>query len=224
MKRKTDYNDSLSWFLMHFIFAGSSALIISIAYIFTDYWFVYVFALLPFLYRVINTDLKGSLISGVFLALSFVFVVFSSRFISSPAVFAVRILLLCLTFAAFSVVINRLKKYFALSFLLFVILCYPLEYFHKSYFEFNSVIASLKNDVGFAFRAASLLSIIFISFVLIAINSLLLFLIDVICRLAPSRRFFWPINKSLLYRWADDRTFLKQWKCLPCLRAPPRRF
>ena len=136
-----DHNDSLLQFLMHFIFAGSSALILSIAYIYTDFWFIYIFALLPFLYRIINTDLRGSVISGLFLALSIVFVIFSSSFISTPVAFALRILFLCLTFAAFSVAINRLKKYFILSFLLFAILCYPLEYFHKYYFEFNAVFS-----------------------------------------------------------------------------------
>ena len=216
-----DHNDSLLRFLMHFIFSGSSALILSIAYIYTDFWFIYIFALLPFLYRVINTDFKGSVFSGVFLALSIAFVIFTNGSINAPVALAVRIIFLCLTFAAFSVAINRLRKYFFLSFLLFAILCYPLEYLHKSYFEFNTIFASLKNDAGFVFRAASLLSFIFISFVLIAVNSLILFLVDIICRSTFSGHFYWLSNRSQSYLTADDRAFLRHWKCLPCLRAPP---
>jgi len=216
-----DHNDSLLQFLMHFIFAGSSALILSIAYIYTDFWFIYIFALLPFLYRVINTDLKGSVISGMLLALSIVFVISTGDVISAPIAYIGNLIFLCLTFMAFSVAINRLKKYIVLGFLIFAALSVPLEYFHKSYFELNTVFASLKSDAGFAFRTSSLLSFIFFSFVLITINSLLLFLIDILCRLAFSKRFYWLVNKSLLYRWANDRAFLKHWKCLPCLRAPP---
>ncbi|UCC79705.1 MAG: hypothetical protein JSW64_15820 [Candidatus Zixiibacteriota bacterium] len=221
MKQKMDHNDSLLQFLMHFIFAGSSALILSIAYIYTDFWFIYIFALLPFLYRVINTDFKGSLACGLFLALSIGFVISTGEVISAPVSYACNLIFLCFTFIAFSIVINRLKKYVGLGFLLFAALCIPLEYFHKSYFEFNTVFASLKNDAGFVFRVSSLTGFIFVSFILIAISSLLLFLIDILYRSSFYGRFYPLDEESREYRHANDRAFLKHWKCLPCLRAPP---
>lgn len=216
-----DYNDPLLRFLLHFIFAGSSALILSIAYIYTDIWAIYIFALSPFLYRIINTDFKGSIISGLFLALSIVFVISTGEIASAPIPYACDLAFLCLTFMAFSIAINRLKKYVGLGVFLFAALCISLEYFHKSYFEFNSIFASLKNDAGFVFRASSLLGFIFTSFILIAISSLLLFLIDILYRSSFYGHCYRLYKESCGYRNANDRAFLRHWECLPCLRGPP---
>lgn len=221
MKLKTNHNDPLLSFLLHFIFAGSSALILSIAYAYTNFWSIYIFALLPFLYRIINTDFKGSIACGLFLALSISFVISTGEVIGAPVSFACNLIFLCFTFIAFSIVINRLKKYVGLGFLLFAALCIPLEYLHKSYFEFNTVFASLRNDAGFVFRASSLMGFIFTSFILIAISSLLLFLIDILYRSSFYGHFYWMHEESCGYRHANDRAFLKHWKCLPCFRAPP---
>ncbi|UCE66794.1 MAG: hypothetical protein JSU85_01930 [Candidatus Zixiibacteriota bacterium] len=216
-----DHNDSLLQFLMHFIFAGSSALILSIAYIYTDFWFIYIFALLPFLYRVVNTDLRGSVIAGLFLALSFVFVISTDNFINSPIKYVGNILLLCFTFILFSAAVNRLKRYIVLSVLLFAALCLPLEYFHKSYFEFNSVFASLKSDAGFIFRAASLFGFLSIAFLIIAVNSLLLFLIEILCRMAFSGRFY-DFTKEFAVHYSSQNNFFRSNPgLLPDPRGPP---
>lgn len=224
MKPKIDHNDPLLRFLLHFIFSGSSALILSIAYIYTDIRSIYIFALLPFLYRIINTDLRGSIACGLFLTLSIGFVISTGELVNAPVPYICNLIFLCFTFIAFSIAINRLKKYIGLGFLLFAALCIPLEYFHKSYFEFNSIFASLKNDAGFVFRASSLLGFIFVSFILIAISSLLLFLIDILYRSPFYDHFHRLYKESCGYINTNDRAFLKHWKCLPSLRAPPCQF
>lgn len=224
MKQKIDHTDPLLQFLLHFIFSGSSALILSIAYIYTDIWFVYIFALLPFLLRVINTDFKGSVINGVFLTLGLVFVTLSGEILKAPVSYTCNILLICFTFTALSVIINRLRRYFALSFLLFIVLCFPLEYFHKSYFEFNAIFKTLRNDAGFLFRAVSLFGFIFISFLIIAVNSLLLLLIGLLRRRVVSGHFYLAIEKSHFGCWVDDIALIKHGECLPNLRGPPIYF
>jgi hypothetical protein len=59
---------------------------------------------------------------------------------------------------------------------------------------------------------------------LIAVNSLLLFLVDIICRSTFSGHYYWFSDESHSYTILSDRAFLKHWKCLPCLRAPPCHF
>jgi apolipoprotein N-acyltransferase len=54
-----------------FIFAGTSALLLLIANLFPDYWFFSLFALTPFLYRVIKASPSESLRLGILFGFSF---------------------------------------------------------------------------------------------------------------------------------------------------------
>jgi hypothetical protein len=221
MELKMDHKGFLNELLLHFIFAGVSALILSFAYIFTDFWFVYIFALLPFLHRIIKTDLRGSVLSGIFLAVSITFVTFSGESVRSPFAFCCNSIILCFTFTAFSMIINRLKRYFALSFLLFVALCLPLEYFHKSLIDFGAIFNTLEKDGGFIFRATSLFGFILTSFLIIAVNSLLFLLIGFLHRRTVSGHYYLFAGKSLSFCDTNDVASIKHGECLPCLRGPP---
>jgi apolipoprotein N-acyltransferase len=64
-------NSSLTAWAESFIFAGSSALLLLIANLFTQYWYLSFFALIPFLYRLIKATPIESLRLGFLLGLSF---------------------------------------------------------------------------------------------------------------------------------------------------------
>jgi apolipoprotein N-acyltransferase len=54
-----------------FVFSGSSALLLSIAHLFPGYWYFSLFALIPFLYRIIQASPRESLRLGFLFGLSF---------------------------------------------------------------------------------------------------------------------------------------------------------
>jgi hypothetical protein len=70
-------------------------------------------------------------------------------------------------------------------------------------------------------RAAALLSFLFISFLIIAINSLLLRLLDILIKLTLAGRHERLLKGRLSCKGIKIVVLLKHWKCLPSLRAPP---
>ena len=68
MREKCEHSDRSLRLLNHFLFAGGSALILSIAHIYPEYWFVSLFALVPFLWRVTRANLPDSILLGIILA------------------------------------------------------------------------------------------------------------------------------------------------------------
>ncbi len=78
------HNDITLNLLVHFICAGTSALILSIAHIHPEYRLISLFALLPFLWRLNRANLLGSILLGVILAVCYIFVAFTGEALKYP--------------------------------------------------------------------------------------------------------------------------------------------
>jgi uncharacterized membrane protein len=78
------FKPSLTAWAESFIFAGSSALLLLIANLFTQYWYFSFFALVPFLYRIIKASPSESLRLGFLLGISYFGALTSNLFITSP--------------------------------------------------------------------------------------------------------------------------------------------
>ena len=61
------WKDQTLQFTEHFVYAGTSALVLSLAHIHSTYWFLSFFALIPFLWRLNRTSLSGSIVVGIIL-------------------------------------------------------------------------------------------------------------------------------------------------------------
>ena len=221
MARNNKYEDSISCFLFDFISAGSSALILSFFYIHIDLGFSYAVALLPVLLRAINTDIRGAATCGFLLSICLSFVISSRGVLESPLNYVTIIILLSSSFIVFTVTINRLKKYFLMSFLLFIALGLSLEHIHKSFFKFQNVFYSIKGNTGFAFRSITLFGIVILSFFAIAVNSILLILLGILRKKLVSRKYICAFRESLFFSGSNEKALLKHIECLPSLRAPP---
>lgn len=208
--------------LTHFIYAGGSALLLCFAYTLADLWFFYLFALAPFMFRISESDLRGSIIAALLLGLSIALVVFPGVKGNLDLEYFFSVLLLCLTFVLFSAALNRLKRYFKFGLLLAGVLCFPLEYFHKTVLDLDSTFLALKWDSGFIFRTASLSGIVFVALLLIAFNSLLLLLMEIAFGLIYSVSFYQHYQKgTLIYVYRNPLPSLTV--CiLPDQRGPPR--
>ena len=67
---KRDNSTPTIW-IRDFIFSGSSALLLSVAHLFPGYWYFSFFALIPFLYRIIQASPEESFRLGFLFGLSF---------------------------------------------------------------------------------------------------------------------------------------------------------
>ena len=223
MTHRTGYNDFIQNLLVDFIYSGCAALALAVAYIVSGSWFCYFLSLLPFLYRLSNTDKAGAALTGGLFAVSLIFVFYLPGLFNRFIELTVVILSLCGGLTAFSVIINKFKKYFLLSLILSAGLCIPLEFLLKAVLESGLVITRELNIVGFACRAAALIGFLFVSLLIISINSLLLVIIDILFRLTFAVNINRPARKRILCGGSRIIALLKHEGCLPGLRAPPLR-
>lgn len=206
---------------MHFIFAGSSALLLCFAYTFADLWFFYLFALAPFMFRIVGSDLRGSTTAALFLGLSIALIIFPCSKGNLDQEYFSSVFLLCLTFVVFSTALNRLKRYFKFGLLLAGLLCFPLEYFHKTILDLDSTFLALKLDSGFLFRTASLSGFVFTALLLIAFNSLLLLIVEIAFGLIFSSDFTQRCQRRAGIFIHRDPLLSRIERILPDPRGPP---
>mgnify|MGYP005640733597 CR=1 FL=1 len=180
MRTKTNHNYPSQRFLNHFLCAGSSALILSIAHTFPQYWFISLFALIPFLWRTIKVSLVDSIILGVVLASCYTTVTYPGEILIAPLKFCFRFFLLNLVFVSLGAAVNILKGFIGFSPIFTATLWLPFEYILIHYAGLGNIFIFANNGSGFVIRVASLSGILMVSFSIVLINSLILKFIEYI--------------------------------------------
>lgn len=218
---KANHNDKFQKTLLHFIFSGSSALILSFAHIYSEYWFVYLFALVPFLWRVSRTDLTGAVVSGFFLAGCYIFVVYIGEVFIYAEIFIIRFIFLSTAFMVFAIAVNLLKKkrFFNPAFI--ALLWLPFEYIHSHYIGSGGIFNLQDGGSGIVWRIMSLYGFLMVTFVVVAVNTLILLMIESFCKLSlPGFIFLFQFRKLFFFE-NDNIVFIKHRNFLPDLRGPP---
>jgi apolipoprotein N-acyltransferase len=118
---------SLTAWAESFIFAGSSALLLLIANLFTHYWYFSFFALVPFLYRIIKASPRESLRLGFLLGLSYFGALTGNLFIISPLDSALEILSGTVLFTLFGWSVGRARQRWGFNPSLIAVLWVGLE-------------------------------------------------------------------------------------------------
>ena len=214
-------NEFIQRILIHFIFAGCTALALALTCVFSGSWLFYIISLLPFLYRISNSETKEAAVAGGFFALSLMFVVFPTKFIDRPVILSVVLSSIFLVIMISSVIISKFKKYFPSSILLTIGVCIPLQYLIRAGIEPGPVPSIESHSAGFAFRATALLGFLLVSLFIVTINTLLLILIDILCKLAFAGRYYQLLKTGLSVRGRFGIILIRCWKCLPDFRGPP---
>ena len=207
--------------LAHFICAGTSALILSIAHVHPEYWFMSLFALVPLLWQLKRTTLAGSILLGVILACCYAFVAFIGEALAAPGDFILNLLLLSLVFSIFGIAVNGVRKYIGFSPVFVAAIWVPLEYFLIRYPGMGGVLSFPTADSSELIRFASLFGLLMISFFIVLVNSVILMLIEYVSRIRFSiARLRFP-NTVKSFPLFESIKSTKRWDYLPNLRAPP---
>jgi apolipoprotein N-acyltransferase len=218
-----EHNDIRSKLMAHFICAGTSALILSIAHVHPEYWFLSLFALVPLLWRLNRTTLAGSILLGVILACLYAFVTFIGEAAVAPGSFLLNLLLLSLVFSTFGIVVNGVRKYIGFSPIFVAATWVPLEYFLIKYPGMGGILTFPTADSSELIRFASLFGILMISFFIMLVNSIILMLIEYASRIRFSNvRLRFP-NTIKSFPLFESIRSTKRWEYFPNLRAPPVR-
>jgi hypothetical protein len=164
--------------LVNFLHAGSSALMLSLAYLFPEFWYVSLFALTPFLWRAIKTRLGDTIIMGSLLATAYFMVV--SPLLSSGVfeTLLLNLLGLNILFVLFGVIVNQSGKKIGLNAVLIAVLWLPLEYGLKTWTDFGLIFAISEANPVVLIKIGSLFGLLMISFVIVLVNTLILYFIS----------------------------------------------
>jgi len=222
--QESNNNDLILRLLVYFLCAGSSALFLSIAHQYSGLWFISMFALVSFLWRVIKETLFGSVLLSVILASCYVFIAYPDEIIVSPSAFLVKFICLNFIVSVFGIGVNRINRYFGFNPIFIAVLWLPLEYGLTHYAGFDTIFAFANSGSGFVLRLASLFGFLIVSFCVILINSLILMMFEHTCFKGCSNSRFRFSKEKLFYWHFEDILPLKNLYYILDPRAPPIYF
>jgi hypothetical protein len=218
---KSPYDHILTTWAESFIFAGSSALLLLIANLFSVYWYFSFFALVPFLYRIIKATPIESLRLGILLGVSFFSVSVTDSLPISPIPTLLKLLLGTGLFAVFGWTVGWVRKQWGFYPSIVAVLWIGVELgvmqlgFPRGMF--------LKAEVsGYYFPGlVSLLGFLTVSAIIVLSNSLLVLVITKILKPTQLRTETQPEKPA----WNCPLTLFllaKRIRCVPEDRAPPK--
>jgi hypothetical protein len=162
-------------FLESFLPAGTSALLISVSHLRPEYWFVSLFALVPFLRRAVRVGLFESMALGALLATSYCFVTVGIAAWGTPSAFLLKLLSLNVFFALYGLLVNRISKHIGFNVIFIAVLWLPIEYALNHYAHMGSIFTLQEGRGSTVFlRISSLFGVLMLSFFVVLINSLIL--------------------------------------------------
>ena len=221
MNCRTAQNDFVLELSYTFLAGGGSALLLSIAHLHHRLWFLSLFALVPYLWRLKRTCIRCSIALGAIFAFFFSFVVFINDLTVSPMGFCFKLSVLISIFSIFGVAVNGIKKYIGFYPIFIAALWMPLEYFLIRYIGNGGILDFSDVDSSIIIRFGSLFGLLMVSFFVMLVNSIILMLIEYMGRIRftiAGLRFF--RIKSIL-RLFENIGATKRRNYLPEFRAPP---
>ena len=223
MQGSNNNNDLILRLLVYFLCAGSSALFLSIINQYPEFWFISMFALVPFLWRVIKETLSGSIILSVILAGCYVFIAYSHEIVVYPSTFLFKFICINFIVSVFGIAVNRINRYLGFNPIFIAALWLPLEYGLTHYAGFETIFAFTQSGSGFVLRLASLFGFLIVSFCVILINSLILMLFEHAYSKGCSNSKFRFSKEKLHYLHFENIVPFKSWYYVLNPRAPPLR-
>ncbi len=180
----------LAGWAQNFLFAGTSAFLLLVANFFPHYWYFSFFALISFLYRIIRLNALGALQLGFLFGFSYFSIYKISDFFNAPVLTILTAALGTVLFALFGWAVARAKEKFGFN-PLFVSLLWVL-------FELGLIQFGMRPFLNESEGASTILSNFFhglsvlfgflaVSFVIVLVNSLLVFAIEKAVSLAKAR-------------------------------------
>lgn len=204
-----------------FLYAGSSALLISVAHLYPEFWFVSLFALIPFLWRAIRVSLFESVILGGLLAASYCFVSFRPESWATPGTFLFTVVGLIALFALYGTIVNRIKKHLGFNIIFIAALWLPLEYALSHYAGLENLFAISADENTLPLRIGSLFGMLMISFIIVLINSLILVILRQVAQALLSRGTLPIPDDKRPYPPFKEIILERCWYYFPDVRAPP---
>ena len=204
-----------------FLAAAGSAILLSFARVYPVLWFISLFALVPFLWRLCLMSLRGAAFLGVMLATFFVCATSVSDLVFAPKIFLFKLLTLNAAFIVFAVTISRVKKTLGFNPLFIALLWFPIEYVLIHYAHLETLFSISNSGSSLMIGFCSLFGILLGSLAIVLSNSLLLLILIYVGRRILYHKGSLTESDNERYYVFDELIFEKRWYCFPDVRAPP---
>lgn len=213
--------DRIIRLLENFLCAGTSALLVSIAQLYPEFWFVSLLALIPFLWGVIRANLAAAVVLGVMLATCYALVAYPTELWTIPGIFLLKLLALNMIFSLYGILVSRLKKRIGFNAVFIAALWLPLEYALSNYAGLGNLFTLSTTESSLLVRIGSLFGLLMISFVVVLINSLILIMLRHVVQALLSKTPLIFKDERKPYLCFKEILFERRWYYFPCPRAPP---
>jgi len=158
--------------------AVSSAILLLVPRVDTEFWYLSVFALVPYLWRLYRVNTRDSIILSVLLATLFIFATGASELWLDPGAFFVKLLALNTSLALFGITLTRVRKRLGFNPLLIALLWFPTEYMLIRYAGLGNIFSITWDSPGLIVGFCSLFGVLLGSLVVVLGNALLLLILS----------------------------------------------
>ncbi len=207
--------------LENFVYAGSSALFLSIVHLYPDYWFFSFFALVPFLGALLRAGRNSPSALGTILAVCYMLVVNYVEVFSSPLLFFAKLAVLAGVFSLYGHILINVKHRIGLNVILIAILWLPLEYFLTHYLGWEDLFALSAQESSLLLRIGSLFGILMITFMIVIINTILLLIVRRVWQALTTHRYFSLKNVIRFLSFFKETLLPRGRHYFPDVRDPP---
>jgi len=213
-----------SQFRANVLCAGSSAVLLAFAHVHAGLWFLALFALVPFLWRLASVGRRQAAMQGVMLATCFVLATSAGQLATAPVNFVTQLAALNVVFALFGYAINRLSVRLGFNPLLIALIWFPLGLLLAQVVNLGDALLFGQAGPELLLGFGSLAGLLFWSTVVVLINGLILLLARFIKRqlIRRSTRSSSPSRRVHISTEVPPRT--AHWGLIPSFRAPPLLF
>jgi apolipoprotein N-acyltransferase len=217
----TDVRNDLSVrFLETFLYAGASALLIAVARLHSDYTFVSLFALVPFLWRAVRAGLVESLVLGAILGTLFCFVTSQSTVREIPTVILFHLPVAVILFSFYGIAVNRISKHIGLNAVFLAVLWLPVEY-SLGLVQLGGLFDVSASDSAILVRVSSLFGALVVTFLIAVTNSLILVASRHLTRLSGSKAPLRAGGAEEAVATCVENAIRKLWYSITAIRGPP---
>jgi apolipoprotein N-acyltransferase len=205
----------------NFLYSGLSALILSLTQFYPELRVLAIIALAPFLIRIIKVNHINSIYCGIILSFCLAMVLAWGELFRDPIGLVIKFGLLGVVFSAFAVAVKTIKKHFGFNPVFVAALWLPLEYVLKHLAGLNFAFIAAESGNNILIGLSSLFGLLFVSFIILLINSLIVALIEYV---ASNDIDLWPAkpgNKACRYKINQLPFISSQWYYPYIPRSPP---
>ncbi len=204
-----------------FFFAGTSALLLLLANLLANWWFLSLFALTPFLYRISRARLDESIRLGLLLGFAFLSVSLSNNLLADPVPALLKLLCGTALFTVLSWFLCRVRASFGFN---PVVMAVIWAGFELIVIELGFP-RGLFGEAGFTNHYLNGVTVLFgfviVSFTIVLLNSLIVIAVEKVVSLTEAREVASREGGRIWDLYFTPELFVEKWSLGPEVRGPP---